>query len=61
MIYQIDNATLSHLNEWCERNVREEDCEDVRNRILSYLEDCDTVDAEYSLSHGWQHIADLTR
>ena len=61
MRYQIDEATLSHLDAWCDREIREEDSEAVRQRILAYLDTCDTVDAEHSLSHGWQHIADLTR
>ena len=58
--YQIDNATFDHLSAWCDAQLRDDERETVRDRILGYLSDCDVEDAAYSLSHGWRHIQDLT-
>lgn len=57
--YRMDDATREHLAAWCARNCREEDAEQTFDRIVAHLEALDAEDAEYSLSHGWQHILNL--
>lgn len=60
-LYQMDDATFSHLTAWCERECREDEKDTVRDRILLFLETESVQDAEWHLSHGWQHLHDVTR
>ena len=57
--YRVNDWTFEHMSAWCERNVRSDELHDVREAMIRYLESGSIEDAEYSLSHGWQHIYDL--
>ncbi len=57
--YMMDDATFQHLTTWCDRQYRDDEATDKRNAIMEMLEAMPVEDAEYSLSHGWTHVANL--
>jgi hypothetical protein len=58
-LYRMDDATYRHLNDWCDSFYRMEESTAKCDAIIAMLEAMPAVDAEYSLSHGWQHVANL--
>ncbi len=57
--YWMDEATFQHLTTWCDSYFREEEATEKRNRMIEMLEAMPSEDAEYSMSHGWPHVANL--
>ena len=59
--YSMNDPTFDHLTAWCDSFYREEEATEKRNQILDMLEAMSPEDAEYSLAHGWQHVANLLK
>jgi hypothetical protein len=57
--YDMDDATYQHLTSWCDRQYREGEAELKREQMANLLQSMSPEDAEYSLSHGWSHVANL--
>ena len=59
--YQMDDFTFQHLTHWCDTQGpwASEHATECRNAIVYYLERLSVKDAEYSINHGWSHVARL--
>jgi hypothetical protein len=57
--YKMDDATFRHLTAWADDYFRPEEAVERRDAIVALLEAMPTDDAEYSLGHGWPHVANL--
>ncbi len=58
-LYRMDDYTFAQLENWCQRECREDEWATVRDQVVNYLESVSEDDAEYSLNHGWAHILNL--
>jgi hypothetical protein len=58
--YKLDDFTFEHLTAWCDRETHTADeADQLRDRIIAYLESLPLEDAQYSVSHGWPHVRNL--
>ena len=58
-LYRMDDQTFFHLGTWCERYYRLDEAVAKRDAIVAMLESMPVEDAEYSMNHGWPHVANL--
>jgi hypothetical protein len=59
--YIMDDFTRSHLEKWLESAIRYDEIDDVRNKILIWIQNSDPTDVEYALNDGWRKVYELAR